>query len=60
MSIMNMLSATLIILIVAAGIALFFGMRAAQANEIETPVFVEASTVEANLWPDAVARAEVD
>lgn len=64
MSTMNILSATLIILIVAAGLALFFGMRAAQAAEVETPVFTVTSSAEAGLWPtaimDAAAMTEVE
>ena len=34
MSTMNILIATLIILILAAGMALFFGVRAAQAGDV--------------------------
>ena len=39
MTTMNILSCALIALIVASGIALFFGIRAAQANEITAPTF---------------------
>lgn len=41
MSTMNILTATLIILILAAGIALFFGVRAAQANDDPAPIFLD-------------------
>lgn len=40
MSTMNILTATLIILILAAGIALFFGVRAAQAKDDPAPIFL--------------------
>ncbi|WP_255598316.1 hypothetical protein [Hasllibacter sp. MH4015] len=38
MSIMNILSATLIVLIIATGLTLFFGMRAAASAETFVPV----------------------
>ncbi|MEJ6391449.1 hypothetical protein [Gymnodinialimonas ulvae] len=43
MSTMNILTATLIILILAAGIALFFGVRAAQADDAPAPIFLSPS-----------------
>ncbi len=54
MSTMNILSITLIVLILASGIALFFGIRAAQANEPSVPVFLPAPSVEANFAPDTM------
>lgn len=50
MSIMNLLSITLIILILGAGIALFFGMRTANA----TPIVAHAPAAPALTAPDAV------
>lgn len=42
MSLMNMLYATLIVLILGAGIAVFFGMRAAAAEGFHADAFAEA------------------
>ena len=54
MSMMNILSVTLIVLIVGAGLALFFGMRTAQANAANYPTFVAAPDYEANVAPDTM------
>ncbi|MEX3016397.1 hypothetical protein [Gymnodinialimonas hymeniacidonis] len=54
MSTMNILSITLIVLILASGIALFFGIRAAQANEPIAPVLLPVPSVEANFAPDTM------
>lgn len=57
MSLMNVLSVTLIVLILGAGLALFLGMRSAQANSYATPLQIQVPSpiaVEAVAMPDTM------
>lgn len=53
MSLMNIMSVTLIVLMLCAGVALFFGTRASNATEVSRPVFAPVQPVIA-ASPDAM------